>query len=247
MTHGLHRFYSGRGIYQVVMHFLREGYRVNAYVPIWRKYSKNTVYEHKLLQLLYQHGFVTYTPSMAYDDRFILEEAKNKRGYIVSNDKFRDAPQEYINTIQRCIRFRFQGNHFKVLPNPCQAVDHIDAQVVYEKTAWSIHTHSTKVDDNEDTDATIVYDKTTWSMATPSTEIHQDPQILASSKVYSHGKAIVQDERLTLAKAKPKQELQPALSGDLRAEHQTSSQDCESVHNVGTSRPTSSAQQAQEV
>ncbi|XP_048120941.1 uncharacterized protein LOC125308455 isoform X2 [Alosa alosa] len=264
MTHGLHRFYSGRGIYQVVMHFLREGYRVNAYVPIWRKYSKNTVYgilflssvdifrsvymyfyifivkmkfyftEHKLLQLLYQHGFVTYTPSMAYDDRFILEEAKNKRGYIVSNDKFRDAPQEYINTIQRCIRFRFQGNHFKVLPNPCQAVDHIDAQVVYEKTAWSIHTHSTKVDDNEDTDATIVYDKTTWSMATPSTEIHQDPQILASSKVYSHGKAIVQDERLTLAKAKPKQELQPALSGDLRAEHQTSSQDC-----GGLKKPTS--------
>ncbi|XP_076137732.1 uncharacterized protein LOC143121244 [Alosa pseudoharengus] len=251
MAHGLHTFYSVRGIELAVKYFKNEGHRVNVYVPIWRKNSKNTVFEHNLLQQLYQDGLVTYTPSMAYDDLLMLEEAKNKHGFIVSNDLFRDVPPEYKDTIQRRIPFRFEGNRFRVLPNPCQALDYsgTDPPVVYGHEAWPIHTHSTKAVDNDDTDATIVYDKTTWSMATPSTEIHQHPEIPpASGKVYSHGKAIVQDERLTLAKAKPKQELQPAPSGDSRAEHQTSSQDCGELKKpTSTCRTTSSLQQAQGV
>ncbi|XP_076137871.1 uncharacterized protein LOC143121397 [Alosa pseudoharengus] len=249
--HGLHTFYSVRGIELAVKYFVNEGHPVIVFVPISRKNSKNTVFEHKLLQQLYQNGLVTYTPSMAYYDLLMLEEAKNKHGFIVSNDLFRDVPPEYKDTIQRRIPFRFEGNRFRVLPNPCQALDYsgTDPPVVYGHEAWPIHTHSTKAVDNDDTDATIVYDKTTWSMATPSTEIHQHPEIPpASGKVYSHGKAIVQDERLTLAKAKPKQELQPAPSGDSRAEHQTSSQDCGELKKpTSTCRTTSSLQQAQGV
>ncbi|XP_062408580.1 uncharacterized protein LOC134099648 [Sardina pilchardus] len=230
MAHGLHTFYSVLGIKLVVEHFKNEGHCVNAYVPIWRKNSRNTVSGHTLLLQLYKDGHVTYTASMAYDDLLMLEEAKNKHGFIVSNDQFRDAPPEYKDTIQRCIRFRFQGNRFQVLPNSCQALDYSDTDtpVVYEHDEWPMHTHSTKAVDNEDTDATIVYDQSTWRMATPSTEIHQDPQIPpASGKVFDCGKASVQYlGKLTLL---------PATTGDSRAEqHHKSPQDC-----GGLKKPTS--------
>ena len=66
------------------------------------------------------------TPSQDYDDTYCIEYAKSHKGYIVTNDKFRD----HIDKIQEIdkkkaesrwlrqyrISFAFHGDEF--LPNP---------------------------------------------------------------------------------------------------------------------------------
>ena len=43
-----------------------------------------------LMKELYRAGFLHYTPSMSYDDNFILKYAANYGGIVVSRDKFRE-------------------------------------------------------------------------------------------------------------------------------------------------------------
>ena len=44
----------------------------------------------EILQQLYEQNYIMFTPSICYDDGFILDYAKEKDALIVSNDRYRD-------------------------------------------------------------------------------------------------------------------------------------------------------------
>ncbi|XP_076138909.1 protein KHNYN-like isoform X1 [Alosa pseudoharengus] len=113
MSHGLNIFYSFFGIYRAVLHYWNKGYRnIIVCVPNWRKNSEYTGYGYEYLHKLSERGLVALTPSICYDDRFMLKEAKDKTGWIVTNDQFKDFGKEWKDTKNRCIPFEFNGNHF---------------------------------------------------------------------------------------------------------------------------------------
>ena len=86
-----------------IEYFLKKGYRVEAFLPEWAFYggkSKNMfAHEHTLLERFVDpHGkthSILMTPAGADDDKFILQQAKNKIAegedvLVISNDMYRD-------------------------------------------------------------------------------------------------------------------------------------------------------------
>ncbi|KAL2096379.1 hypothetical protein ACEWY4_008527 [Coilia grayii] len=149
-SHGFNTFFSCLGIYLAVQYFLNKGYRkIDVHVAMWRKNSKNTVYNYELLIDLYQKGFVTFTASRCQDDKFMLEDATYTNAWIVSNDKFRQFLPEFKDAAGRCIPFTFKGNHFTPasLPRRKQAVENCGSEwVCYGSKTWrrSVCMSSTK-------------------------------------------------------------------------------------------------------
>ncbi|XP_041919045.1 NEDD4-binding protein 1-like [Alosa sapidissima] len=128
MSHGLNIFYSFFGIYRAVLHYWNKGYRnIIVCVPNWRKNSEYTGYGYEYLHKLSERGLVALTPSICYDDRFMLKEAKDKTGWIVTNDQFKDFGKEWKDTKNRCIPFEFNGNHF--IPITISSEIHQDPQI----------------------------------------------------------------------------------------------------------------------
>lgn len=78
------------------------------------------------LKQLHKEGVIVTTPPQDYDDSYCIEYAKKHRGYIVTNDKFRDHINMFADKERKAaesiwirrnrIGFAFKGNEF--LPNP---------------------------------------------------------------------------------------------------------------------------------
>ncbi|XP_075068480.1 NEDD4-binding protein 1-like isoform X2 [Mixophyes fleayi] len=97
--HGLHRFYSCRGIALAVQYFWDRGHRnITVFVPQWRMKKDSKAKEQHFLTELNDLGLLSYTPSRtvegkriaSYDDRFMLQLAQKTDGVIVTNDYLRD-------------------------------------------------------------------------------------------------------------------------------------------------------------
>ncbi|KAM9329667.1 protein KHNYN-like [Gastrophryne carolinensis] len=128
--HGLHRFYSCRGIALAVQYFWDRGHRnITVFVPQWRT-KKDKAKEQHFLTELNDLGLLSFTPSRtvegkkitSYDDRFMLQLAERTDGVIVTNDYLRDMfaeSQAWQNIIKdRLLQFTFVGDIFMVPDDP---------------------------------------------------------------------------------------------------------------------------------
>ncbi|XP_039353979.1 protein KHNYN isoform X3 [Mauremys reevesii] len=131
MVHGLHQFFSCRGIALAVQYFWDRGHReVTVFVPQWRMEKVARVEEKHFLTQLQDLSLLSLTPSRqvagkritSYDDRFMLRLAEETNGVIVTNDQLRDLMQEskkWIRIIkERLLQFTFVGNIFMVPDDP---------------------------------------------------------------------------------------------------------------------------------
>ncbi|CAL1595341.1 unnamed protein product [Knipowitschia caucasica] len=131
MAHGLHRFFSCRGIALAVEMFWRRGHRViTVFVPQWRQKRDRFTTEQHFLTQLEDLRLLSFTPSRevcgqritSHDDRFLLHLAEKTDGVIVTNDNLRD----FVNTSEtwRCIiqerllQFTFVEDHFMIPDDP---------------------------------------------------------------------------------------------------------------------------------
>ncbi|KAJ1137611.1 hypothetical protein NDU88_004009 [Pleurodeles waltl] len=131
MIHGLHRFFSCRGIAIAVQHFWDLGHRhVTVFVPQWRMKKDPKVKEQHFLTQLNQLSLLSFTPSRtvagkritSYDDRFLLQLAERTEGVIVTNDNLRDCAEEspkWKDIIKhRLLQFTFVGDIFMIPDDP---------------------------------------------------------------------------------------------------------------------------------
>ena len=86
--------FSSQGIKVTIDYFKKRGLTdIVAVVPEFRRHNFKGEFPTKdpeILEALYNQKHIMFTPSMCYDDGFILEFAKAKDAIIVSNDRYRD-------------------------------------------------------------------------------------------------------------------------------------------------------------
>ncbi|XP_023126328.2 NEDD4-binding protein 1 [Amphiprion ocellaris] len=140
MAHGLHRFFSCRGIALAVETFWRRGHReITVFVPQWRQKRDRLTTEQHFLNQLEDLRLLSFTPSRevcgqrisSHDDRFLLHLAEKTDGIIVTNDNLRD----FVNTsntwrkiiLERLLQFTFVEDHFMIPDDPLgKAGPHLD-------------------------------------------------------------------------------------------------------------------------
>uniref|UniRef100_A0A3Q1GM76 NEDD4-binding protein 1 n=1 Tax=Acanthochromis polyacanthus TaxID=80966 RepID=A0A3Q1GM76_9TELE len=140
MAHGLHRFFSCRGIALAVETFWRRGHReITVFVPQWRQKRDRLTTEQHFLNQLEDLRLLSFTPSRevcgqrisSHDDRFLLHLAEKTDGVIVTNDNLRD----FVNTsdtwrkiiLERLLQFTFVEDHFMIPDDPLgKAGPHLD-------------------------------------------------------------------------------------------------------------------------
>ncbi|XP_057692559.1 NEDD4-binding protein 1 isoform X2 [Corythoichthys intestinalis] len=131
MAHGLHRFFSCRGIALAVETFWKLGHReITVFVPQWRQKRDPFTTEQHFLNQLEDLRLLSFTPSRevcgqriaSHDDRFLLHLAEKTDGIIVTNDNLRD----FVNTSdmwrriiqERLLQFTFVEDHFMIPDDP---------------------------------------------------------------------------------------------------------------------------------
>ncbi|CAL8357454.1 unnamed protein product [Lota lota] len=131
MAHGLHRFFSCRGIALAVEAFWSRGHReITVFVPQWRQKRDRLTIEQHFLNQLENLRLLSFTPSRevcgqriaSHDDRFLLHLAEKTEGVIVTNDNLRD----FVNTSiawrriiqERLLPFTFVEDHFMIPDDP---------------------------------------------------------------------------------------------------------------------------------
>ncbi|XP_038135453.1 NEDD4-binding protein 1 isoform X3 [Cyprinodon tularosa] len=131
MAHGLHRFFSCRGIALAVETFWRRGHReITVFVPQWRQKRDRLATEQHFLNQLEDLRLLSFTPSRevcgqrisSHDDRFLLHLAEKTDGIIVTNDNLRDfvdTSDTWRRIIQeRLLQFTFVEDHFMIPDDP---------------------------------------------------------------------------------------------------------------------------------
>ncbi|KAF3854451.1 hypothetical protein F7725_022506 [Dissostichus mawsoni] len=131
MAHGLHRFFSCRGIALAVETFWRRGHReITVFVPQWRQKRDRLTTEQHFLNQLEDLRLLSFTPSRevcgqrisSHDDRFLLHLAEKTDGIIVTNDNMRDfvdTSDTWHKIIQeRLLQFTFVEDHFMIPDDP---------------------------------------------------------------------------------------------------------------------------------
>lgn len=131
MAHGLHRFFSCRGIALAVETFWKRGHReITVFVPQWRQKRDRLATEQHFLNQLEDLRLLSFTPSRevcgqrisSHDDRFLLHLAEKTDGIIVTNDNLRDfvdTSDTWRRIIQeRLLQFTFVEDHFMIPDDP---------------------------------------------------------------------------------------------------------------------------------
>ncbi|KAI1890033.1 hypothetical protein AGOR_G00169050 [Albula goreensis] len=131
MMHGLHRFFSCRGIAIAVETFWKRGHReITVFVPQWRQKRDPNITEQHFLSQLEDLRLLSFTPSRevcgqrisSHDDRFLLHLAEKTGGVIVTNDNLRD----FVDTSEawrqiikeRLLQFTFVEDLFLIPDDP---------------------------------------------------------------------------------------------------------------------------------
>ncbi|KAF4071455.1 hypothetical protein AMELA_G00273460 [Ameiurus melas] len=131
MTHGLGIFFSCRGIALAVEYFWNQGHRkITALVPQWRQKKDPKIKEQHFMAQLQDLRLLSFTPSRefkgqrinSYDDRFMLQLARQTDGVIVTNDNMRDLVDESVGWKEiikrRLLQYVFAGDLFMVPDDP---------------------------------------------------------------------------------------------------------------------------------
>ncbi|CAO2594371.1 NEDD4-binding protein 1 [Lemmus lemmus] len=130
-AHGLHKFFSCRGIAIAVEYFWKLGHRhITVFVPQWRTRRHPNATEQHFLTQLKELGILALTPSRtvfgeriaSHDDRFLLHLADKTGGVIVSNDNFREFVTESVSwreiIAERLLQYTFVEDIFMVPDDP---------------------------------------------------------------------------------------------------------------------------------
>ncbi|XP_077129909.1 NEDD4-binding protein 1-like [Ranitomeya variabilis] len=131
ISHGLHKFFSCRGIAIAVEYFWNKGHRnITVFVPQWRTKRDPNITEQHFLQQLEELGILSFTPSRtvlgsricSHDDRFLLHLAEKTGGIIVTNDNLREFVVESLAWTkiikERLLQFTFVGDIFMIPDDP---------------------------------------------------------------------------------------------------------------------------------
>ncbi|CAL1547357.1 unnamed protein product [Lymnaea stagnalis] len=133
MSHGK-KVFSCKGIKIVVDWFLERGHKeITVFVPQWRKETSRPdapITDQEILSELDKERIVVFTPArrvkgrrvVCYDDRYILNLAKDTDGIVVSNDVYRDLvaeSEEYRKVVdQRLLMYSFVNDRFMPPEDP---------------------------------------------------------------------------------------------------------------------------------
>ncbi|KAH9496568.1 hypothetical protein Btru_017382 [Bulinus truncatus] len=133
MSHGKQVF-SCKGIQLAVDWFRERGHKeITAFVPQWRKETSRPdapITDQDILLQLEREKILVFTPSrrvkgrrvVCYDDRYILNLAKETDGIIVSNDMYRDLvneSEEFRKIVdQRLLMYSFVNDRFMPPEDP---------------------------------------------------------------------------------------------------------------------------------
>ncbi|CAO2594368.1 NEDD4-binding protein 1 [Lemmus lemmus] len=130
-AHGLHKFFSCRGIAIAVEYFWKLGHRhITVFVPQWRTRRHPNATEQHFLTQLKELGILALTPSRtvfgerigSHVDRFLLQLADKTGGVIVSNNKFKNFVTESVSwreiIAKRLLQYTFVGDIFMVPDDP---------------------------------------------------------------------------------------------------------------------------------
>lgn len=140
MSHGLGQYFSCRGMALAVQYFWNRGHRrISAFVPQWRQKKDPRIKEQRFMMQLQDLGLLSFTPSRevkghrinSYDDRLMLQMARQTDGVIVTNDNMRDLVDESIGWKEiiksRLLQYLFAGDLFMVPDDPLgRTGPHID-------------------------------------------------------------------------------------------------------------------------
>ncbi|KAK1161847.1 NEDD4-binding protein 1-like isoform X1 [Acipenser oxyrinchus oxyrinchus] len=130
MGHGLHKYFSCRGIAIAVEFFWKYGHRhITVFVPQWRQRYDPLITEKHFLEELEELGILSYTPARmfcgqriaSHDDRFLLHLAE-KLKLVVTNDNLREFVTESEAWKQivkeRLLQYTFVGDIFMIPDDP---------------------------------------------------------------------------------------------------------------------------------
>ncbi|XP_059614858.1 protein KHNYN-like [Phlebotomus argentipes] len=123
--HSNHTYFSVRGLEIAIEEIMRMGHEVVAIVPAFRIKPGKTS-DQMLLQSLVNRNLVKLvclnTFERCYDDSFILNEAKDTNGVVVSNDNYLGEAQssaEFLEIVEnRVIPFMFFKDKFMLPQDP---------------------------------------------------------------------------------------------------------------------------------
>ncbi|MBN3286969.1 N4BP1 protein, partial [Polyodon spathula] len=131
MGHGLHKYFSCRGIAIAVEFFWKYGHRhITVFVPQWRQRYDPLITEKHFLEELEELGILSYTPARmfcgqriaSHDDRFLLHLAEKTGGVVVTNDNLREFVTESKAWKQiikeRLLQYTFVGDIFMIPDDP---------------------------------------------------------------------------------------------------------------------------------
>ncbi|XP_033897137.2 NEDD4-binding protein 1 [Acipenser ruthenus] len=131
MGHGLHKYFSCRGIAIAVEFFWKYGHRhITVFVPQWRQRYDPLITEKHFLEELEELGILSYTPARmfcgqriaSHDDRFLLHLAEKTGGVVVTNDNLREFVTESEAWRQivkeRLLQYTFVGDIFMIPDDP---------------------------------------------------------------------------------------------------------------------------------
>lgn len=121
MAHGVHRFFSVKGLGLAYEYFRLRGNKVAIFLPR-KKWTYASEEDKRLLDSLEQQKVLFYVQNQAYDDRFIVKYADQEKGIILSNDRYRDILEEcpeYWEQIQtRTLQFTWAHDTLMIADDP---------------------------------------------------------------------------------------------------------------------------------
>jgi len=121
MAHGLHRNFSVRGLVLAYEHFREKGHQVAIFLP--RKNWTHASPEDKaILTALEQTEILFLVQNLAYDDKMIIRYANEKKGIVLSNDRYRDVlltnPELEDQIKNRTLKFTWVHDTLMIAEDP---------------------------------------------------------------------------------------------------------------------------------
>ena len=120
MGHGRGNF-SVRGLVLAMEHFREKGHQVVIFLPR-KRFTGATPEDQAILNDLYQRGILSWVQNRGYDDMFIIRHADQKKGIILSNDKYRDVlrtnPELKDQIKNRTLQFTWVEDTLMVAEDP---------------------------------------------------------------------------------------------------------------------------------
>jgi len=121
MAHGLHRTFSVKGLVLAYEHFREKGHQVAIFLPR-KSWTYASPEDQAILTALEQTEILFLVQNLAYDDKMIIRYAEQKKGVILSNDRYRDVmetnPELNDQIKNRTLKFTWVHDTLMIAEDP---------------------------------------------------------------------------------------------------------------------------------